>query len=39
MPFFMDFEDLTASFQQAIPASAAGVLVNLVYEKMLMFSP
>lgn len=33
MPFLVDFEDLIATFQQAIPASAVGALVNLLYEK------
>lgn len=38
MPFPMDCDDLMSAFQQAIPASALGVLGNLLYEEMLTSS-
>lgn len=38
MPLPMDCDDLMSAFQQAIPASALGVLVKLLHEKMLTSS-
>ena len=38
MPFFMDF-DLPSTLQRAVPASAVVVLVNHLYEKMLISPP
>lgn len=38
MPFLMDF-DLPSTLKHAVPASAVVVLVNHLYEKMLIFFP
>lgn len=39
MPFLTDFEDFITTFKHAVPVSALGVLVNILYEKMFTFSP